>query len=576
MLRTRLAAAAPGLTRSVKPLVRAPVRFLGRPINIARAAVLALLGFAVAVRTIQFIANTSLSLDEAALALNILHRPSSRLLEQLDFNQGGPPVFLLAERWALEVFGTSEYALRSLSFGAGILAAFLVIPFLRRLFGRSEAVVLALALFVFSETLILYSATAKPYALDVLLTLILYIFALKVADDEGRLWIGIYAIIGAAAIWLSFAAVFILAGIGSTFVVRSALRHDWRVSGLHSLVGASWVGSFVALYFVSLRQVGHLQRSFERAFEFTFSADEERPGLAQTLAGATRSNLGIGHLDVWNHDLGRAVAVLAIALAVVGLATLLREKPVVAALLATPALFTVLASALGKYPLFARTLLFLVPATVAFIAYGVLRLATAARPIRSSGLAAMALVLAFITIPTVRDIAEPQRTSELKRALRYLANHQRLGDTLWVDQVTQYGLRYYMECECFGTGRTVRRGLALWPLRPAPGGADQFSPALKSVPPRFIVSKAVGFSSRYRSELSALRGRDRVWVLISDAEARMRMPLLSFLDRLGTREAAFRATSDETTAAVYLYDLGKSGRSAARKYELTEKAGYDV
>jgi hypothetical protein len=490
--------------------------------------------------------------------LNILHRSSSGLLDQLDFNQGGPPFFLLLERWALNVFGNNEYAFRSLSFAAGIAAPFLMVLFVRRLFERSATVVLALALFTFSETLVLFSATGKQYALDVLVTLILYVVALKVVDDGSRFWMAAYAITGAAVIWMSFAAVFVLAGIGSTFLVRSVLRRDWRETALHSLAGAGWFGSFAALYFVSLRDLGHLQQSFEQAFQFTFTSGgaEDKPGLAQTLAGAIRSNLGIGHLDAWNHDLGRVVAALALVLAVLGFAALLREKPVNGALLATPVLYTVAASELGKYPLFARTLLFLVPATVAFIACGAMRLVKAARPLPMIGIAAMSLVFAFIATPTLRHVAQPQRTSELKPALRFLAEHQRSSDTLWVDQSAQYALRYYLECKCYGSAILVRRAAILWPVHPTQG-TDQFAPALKSVPTRFIVSKAVGDSNAYRSELTALHGRRRVWILISDVTDRVRAPLLSFLDRLGTRRAAFRANDGETTAAVYLYDFDR-------------------
>ncbi|NJN16607.1 MAG: hypothetical protein HC822_10195 [Oscillochloris sp.] len=65
-----------------------------------------------ALRLIPYRFNRSLWFDEAALALNIIQRDYARLLEPLDLRQTGPIGFLFAERFAFELFGSSEYALR--------------------------------------------------------------------------------------------------------------------------------------------------------------------------------------------------------------------------------------------------------------------------------------------------------------------------------------------------------------------------------------------------------------------------------------------------------------------------------
>jgi hypothetical protein len=154
---------------------------------------------------------------------------------------------------------------------------------------------------------------------------------------------------------------------------------------------------------------------------------------------------------------------------------------------------------------------------------------------RIVGIAAIGVVLAVIALPTLKHVANPQQTSDLKPALRFLAEHERERDTLWIYQASQYGLRFYLECRCFGNARQVRRGNALWPIHPAHGGPDQFAPTLNSALPRFIVSRSLGNSTAYQSELMELRGRPRVWLLVSDASADFYSSIASFADRIGVR-----------------------------------------
>jgi hypothetical protein len=518
---------------------------------------LALLVVAILVRTLQYLANTSLSLDEAAFALNVNHRSYAELFDQLDFSQGAPPAFLALEKLAADAFGNTEYAFRAVPLAAGILGAFLMIPFIRRTARAPAPHVLALALFGLSGSLVLFSATGKPYIVDVLMTLALNILAVEVLHRPERRLMTIWLIFGAVVIWFSFAAVFVLAGIGSILIIRGVVLRRWDLVVLHSIVAGFWLASFAVLYLVSITDLGHLQESISNAPGAVGGAGgTEAPGVLQTLAGAVRSGLGIAHLDVWGYDLGRAVFAVGGLLALIGLVTLARERSAVAGLLTAPLVFALAAWELGKYPFFPRTLLFLTPAAIALIVSGTVRLATMrGRLPRAVGIAAAGLVVASIALPGLKHVVRPQRTSELKPTLRFLAQHQEPRDALWVYHASQYGLRYYLECECFGSPRLVHRARTLWPLHPAKGGADQFSPTLKSVPPRFIVSRSVGLSTAYRSELRDLLGRPRVWILISDAAMTLREPLLTFLNGHGTQRRVFRSESTRTSAAAYLYDL---------------------
>lgn len=515
----------------------------------SEVAIALITAIAIALRLIQYLAKTSMSFDEAALALNAIHRSYSTILDQLDFNQGAPPLFLLLQHATQAALGKGEYSFRAVPLVAGVLSPILMIPFARRLLLDARASMLALALFAFSESLILYSATGKQYELDVLAAVAVYLVALNVIELTSFRWTTIWAIVGAISIWISFAAVFVIAGLGLGLIVRDAVLHRWRSVALHSFAAATWLSSFAAVYFVSVVDLSHLEKSLQSES----AGGSPASSVPRTVAGAIRSDLGIGRLDLIGQDVGRVVASLAIVLIVVGLAAFVRDRrPTMAALLAAPFLVTLLASELGRYPLFPRTLLFLTPALVASIAYGAVSLVRFSGYVRIVGIVATGVVFVFVAMPTLKHVADPQQGSGLKPALQFLAEHQRKGDTLWVYSASQYGLRYYLECNCFGNRRQVRRGSVLWPLKPARGGPDQFARTLNSAPPRFLVSSSIGDSAAYKSELAALRGQGRVWLLVSDASTDFRSAIFSFADRIGVRQRLPRHP-----AALSLYDLSR-------------------
>lgn len=79
-----------------------------------------LLLFGAFVRIIGFLRNSSLSGDEAMLALNIGARTFKELLAPLDYGQVATVPFLWAERVVTTMAGVSEYTLRALPLMAGI------------------------------------------------------------------------------------------------------------------------------------------------------------------------------------------------------------------------------------------------------------------------------------------------------------------------------------------------------------------------------------------------------------------------------------------------------------------------
>src|SRR6185436_11492937 len=119
-----------------------------------------------AIRLDAFLRNSPLSLDEAALARNIIDRPWTRLVGWLDYSQLAPPGFLLVEKAIVSVAGSSEYALRLFPFRCALVAVWLCWAVARRLLPTVPAL-LAFGLFSLNTSLIDLGTRVKPYAGDV-------------------------------------------------------------------------------------------------------------------------------------------------------------------------------------------------------------------------------------------------------------------------------------------------------------------------------------------------------------------------------------------------------------------------
>jgi len=517
----------------------------------ALVVVLVLIGGAL--RLTYYLLNPGLSSDEAALALNLMNRSFSGLFGELSVNQAAPGGFLVLQKLAIDVFGPSPYALRLLPFVAAIAALILVYPVTRRLLGGRVAI-LALILFAISDPLLMYAATNKQYSVDVAATLALYAVVLALAERVGGREILIVTVSGAIAVWLSHAAAFVVAAIGSVLLVEAAIAR--RVAQLAWVSSAIvvWLGSFGTAYFFTNSSISHLQRSLAGS-QLTLFGEHGHPGLLQQFAGTARVLLGI---PVFGHGVRVGVTLVGLALCVVGVVVLCREQLRALALLLLPGVIALIAAADAKYALYPRAFLFLLPAFAILAARGTEFLAS-----RNRVRAAVVGAAAFGFLLAVGSYAATDRLSSVRQAdpvrvLRFLTQNARRGDALYVDVSAQLDFHYYLECGCFGTSQIVRKARDLWPVR---GTGSENGPFIKSAPPRLVAGDFAGFApSDYRPDVAPLRGRSRVWVLVMNPTGDAQQALTTFLLRVGRRKDVYPRSDQGSvpsvaTASVALYDL---------------------
>lgn len=515
-------------------------------LSAATAGVLVAVG--IGLRLAYYLTNPALSSDEAALALNLMHRSYSGLFQQLDVNQAAPPGFLLLQKLAIDVLGPSPYVLRLLPLIAGIAALVLFYPVVKRLVDRRTALV-GLGLFAILDPLLVYAGTNKPYSIDVLVTLGLFAVLLALPDRLGMRGSFMLTLAGAIAVWLSYASVFVLTVIVGVVLIQVGRTRRSEELARVLLPIVLVAGSFVVAYSLTHASVAHLQRSLGSQPGLLSSSDG-RPGLLQTYGGIARFLFGV---PIVNHGVRSGIAIVGMALALVGAAALARTRLRVATVLLIPGVIALIAASTSKYTLFPRTLLFLIPALAILTAQGALFLMSRSRTaIVLAGTVALAILFASASYGTV-DRFRFIRHADPVRTLRYLTGNVQRRDALYLHLSAQLDFRYYLECGCFGPAETVRKARSLWPMR----GTLSDDSFIMSAPPNLIAGSAKGtVPSDYASDLAPLRGKRRVWVLTMDPTARAQKALARYLLEIGQRKDVFPRSDPKATASVALYDLG--------------------
>lgn len=401
-------------------------------------------GLGLLARLAQYLANRSLWLDEAYLALNILQRDFGGLLQPLADNQIAPPGFLWAVKAATQLFGDGEPALRLVPLLGGLLAILLMYRVARLALGPGAAL-FATAILAWSQPLIYFASELKPYATDALAALIAYALSWPLlappATPTGPFpsWRRVLALgLGSALLpWLSYPATFVLAGLGVALLWEPLWRREWPRLLRLVVLPLLWGVSLGLLYLLVLRQ--GLGNDFLRAFWRDFFAPFPPRSLTDLY---------------WFPQSWFDFLVFAGGLPFYGLATfawlsgavaLWRERrwSLLLALL-LPLGFAVLASMLRLYPLYIRVLLFAIPPTFLLIAAGTQTLYAAL--VKHSRLTAVLLVLLLLFHPFYRSLtvlASPWTTEEPRPVIQHIQEQWQPGDRIYVYHAAAPAFTYY-------------------------------------------------------------------------------------------------------------------------------------
>jgi hypothetical protein len=482
-------------------------------------AIAILLGLGVLLRLRAYLANRSLWLDEVFLALNIVDRQFSELLQPLDEVQAAPIGFLFAERLAVNLFGTSEYSLRLFPLLCGIASLFIFWRLARQLLSPI-GVVVGLAIFAVSRQLIYFSAEVKQYSLDVAAALLLWWAFARLETQLEQGWRGpaLAILLGGIVVWFSFPAVFVLGGVGIHWLWQGLRLQSRTALLVRGLVGVAAVGSFMAAYLMAHSVNEHAMRDLWHR--------SAAPLLPRSLEDLAWFKAGIMTLTAL--PLGWTAVALVTLTALIGSLALWQHRRKWFWWFGGALTLTYLASALGKYPLAARLWVFLSPVIILLVAKGVeevWRRTRATLPVLAPALTV--LLLAYPMVSAGHQLLHPREREEVRPLLEHIRQHHKQGDVLYLYHAAEFATRYY-----------AGRGLGF------PGEV-------------LVSARGRGNWYMYEQDLERLRGRARVWVLFSHVERRKGFDeeqlILQWLDRTGVRLDAERRTG----ASVYLYDLAR-------------------
>lgn len=490
----------------------------------------------VILRLRQYLANRSLWVDEASLALNIVNRTYSELIRPLDYDQGAPLGFLYAVKLMTQIFGNQDYVLRIIPLLSGILALYLMYRIASEYFGVYGLA--ALGMFSLSGSMITYSSELKQYSCDVLFALLLTYFTLRYIEGH-KDWGDLFklGIIGAIAVWMSHPVVFELAVIGIVLVADKFLRKSFESIYRLIGVGVAWAGSFLATYLISLHHLignNNLQDYWQSSFA-PIPPWEDLGWYRNVLISLLpQVNPSFFPYVIQNYQPSHLFNVC-LFLMLLGCVYLLWRNWGAAILITLPILLMFFASSLQLYPISERFLYFWFPALLFLLAEGMRLVHSLLNRFNTKAALAvyglLALTLFWSSIAqSYEDAVNPPMGEDIKPVLAYLREHIEPGDILYIHHGSITPYLYYESEYGLNAGEI------------------------------FIAYKSYNFK-RFMIDAENFRGSDRIWFVFShvtscdcDGDLGLGERVLAhvrILDEKGSQMDHFEASR----AYAYLYDL---------------------
>ncbi len=303
----------------------------------------------ICLRFIQWLWDKSYFHDEICLLWNIRGRSFAQYLGPLDRNQAAPPLFMQIEKMVcLLLKSDSERIMRMPALIASCVTTVWFVYLARRIL-RPWEVALAVCLLACSEKMSYFAAMLKPYALDVLVAAALMWMAVEVDRTRSiARWLVLCAA-AAMAVWLSYPAILVFAGVSAALSVRFLGRNPRRMA--FYIIGnvAVAVPFFLLMHFVESAQHTDLMNEY---WGNNF-ADLSKP--------ARIPMWYVTALYKWCNYEMKWGGLYLLPLAAVGLiATIRNRRRALAAIVVGPLVMHLLAATLHHYPFEGRLTLYLI------------------------------------------------------------------------------------------------------------------------------------------------------------------------------------------------------------------------
>jgi len=392
--------------------------------------------YGIILRFRQFLFNRSLWFDEAALALNLINRSYTELTKPLDYNQGAPLGFLFVEKLMISLFGPSEFALRLFPLICSI-TSLLIFFFLVKHILHSYFIPLSLLFISISPNLIYYSSEVKQYSTDVFIILVLAFLAIGIIT-KGFSFTRLlsFGLLGIISIWFSHPALFLLAGAGLYFLLFSLINIKWEQIPWILTLGLFWLLSFGLVYSISLSSLGENENlvNFWRNYFAPFPP---------TSVSDIRWYINALN-QVFTEVLKIPFPKITLLLSIIGVIALMISNQKILWIILSPLPFLILASAIEKYPIYGRFILFYLPMILIFIVKG-FEFISGKFSLRASILVMLIIgILLYPQIPnSINIFLNPITKEEIKPIIEYVCSKKQPGDVVYVYYGSHYAFEFY-------------------------------------------------------------------------------------------------------------------------------------
>jgi hypothetical protein len=394
-----------------------------------------------ALSVFQFIYNRSLWVDEANLALNIIHHSAFELIKPLDSIQVAPILFLQMEKIFSLLIPESERGLRLFPLICFLIALFSFSALLKKLFNNPVVVIFGFSLFVFNAFMIRYSNEVKQYMCDVMLTTVIGYLVVSLHDDEKKKFIWL-AVAGAVGVFVSNITPIIMATAGlyllhSHFFIKK-INFPYFIK-----VSLVWALVFGFYYFLFIYD--HPSRDIQvRAFD-------KRGGFFNPNLFTPEFFVSI-KLIFKNYffellPFGKAGTIIFSILYGFGLIMMIIKKRIgLLILTVSPLLLHLVLSSLKMYPVFARLMLYQTPLLIIVIAFGVEQLFEYASKVFKSKLIFKAgLVLSLLVIIQFFVNGYPFVNQEIRKSIDFIQENITEEEAVYVDWRARRQFQYYVD-----------------------------------------------------------------------------------------------------------------------------------
>ncbi|MBN8669095.1 MAG: glycosyltransferase family 39 protein [Chitinophagales bacterium] len=380
----------------------------------------------VAIRIGVYLQNRNLMIDEANVARNIYERGFTQLWSPLTYEQYAPPLWLWLVKASTLLINMGEQALRLSSMLSGIASLLLLYLILKQL-NMLRSAWYALILFASGYIYVRYSTELKQYMTDVAvaLTLILAALRMNITDTKPAKFSLLWVVAGSITVWLSMPSVFILAGVGSYYLLsyhqESKLKQAWPII----IAGTVWVIQFALYYLLILKDQAN--SSYLQNFHKDYFLSARPTTLKE-----------IDHnLSLLGQILGESsgFTFLAKSMHAVFITwscwVLLRNNRKLFALIVLPLILVLIAAAANQFTLISRVVLFMMPVMLILITMGLDKLLQV-KHLYIKALVFTACTICVVNLQVFRFFVTPMEAEQLTDAMELCNKHSITSNALYI------------------------------------------------------------------------------------------------------------------------------------------------